>query len=137
MYRPLVPCPSCQRHIVAVESVCPFCAAALPDSLAAAIVPGANQRLTRAAAFVFTASLAVAGAGCDSEVTDGGAAGATTGGATGGSTSAGTGAGGNAADGGPTDDGGAVVLYGAPDPDGGPDDDGGSMAEYGAPADAG
>jgi hypothetical protein len=131
MYRPLVPCPSCQRHIAAVESVCPFCAAALPDNLAAAIVPGATQRLTRAAAFVFTASLTVTG--CGTDVTGSGS----TAGTTGDATSSGTGAGGNAADGGPIDDGGSVALYGAPEPDGGPDDDGGSMAEYGAPADAG
>jgi hypothetical protein len=29
MYQPLRPCPACARHVRAVESACPFCAAAL------------------------------------------------------------------------------------------------------------
>lgn len=120
MYQPLVPCPSCKRHIRAAEAACPFCSSALPEDLAASAVPGATRRMSRAAAFVFGASLAVAG--CSSE-TGGGA-----GGGDDNSSSSTTGG----ADAGPSDDGGQMALYGAPG-DGGPDDDGGGMAEYGAP----
>ena len=63
MYQPLVPCPACDRHVRATESACPFCSSALPADIAAKIVPGATQRMSRAAAFVFTASLAVTACG--------------------------------------------------------------------------
>lgn len=121
MYRPLVPCPTCDRHVLASETACPFCAAALPANLADRAVPSAPTRLNRAAAFVFGASLAVAG--CSSETTGGG----TTGGG-------GAGGGAQETDAGVDDDGGGMALYGVPPPmDAGPDDDGGAMAEYGAP----
>lgn len=119
MYKPLVPCPSCKRHVLSAEAACPFCAAPLPADLAARAIPSASTRLSRAAAFVFGASVAVAGCGTD---TDGGGSGGGEGGSMSSSST------------GPDDDGGVMALYGDPVPDGGPDDDGGGMAEYGAPA---
>ena len=139
MYRPLVPCPSCARHVLASETVCPFCSTALPTDLAAHAVPAAGRRLNRAAAFVFGASLAVAG--CSSEVETG----------SGGASSGGSSGGGEQDGGpGPDDDGGVVPLYGDPPPDDGgplptdaglPDldagldatDGGGGVPLYGAP----
>lgn len=142
MYRPLVPCPSCGRHVLAAEATCPFCVAALPENLSDTVVQGTIQRFGRGAAFIFTASLAVAGCGGDVTTEPEGASG----GATSGTTSGGGtgGAGGSGVDAGPDDDGGDIVLYGIPpsdagmDEDGGPDDDGGSEPLYGAaPVDAG
>ena len=116
MYQPLVPCPSCHRHIRASEAACPFCASALPEDIGGRAVPAATRRMSRAAAFVFGASLAITA--CSSDVTTG-------------ETSASTGGEGG---GEPDDDGGVQALYGDPAPqDGGPDDDGGGMAKYGAP----
>jgi hypothetical protein len=129
MYRPLVPCPACHRHVRASDERCPFCAEPLPADLADRAVPGAKQRLSRAAAFVFGATVAVVG--CSGEVVDGKSAGGSDDGAsgTGGGSGTATGTGGA-----PEDDGGVAVLYGpAPPPDGGPDDDGGNGAKYGAP----
>lgn len=130
MYQPLAPCPSCSRHIKTTEKTCPFCKGALTDSHADAAIPGATGRLTRAAAFAFTASLAVAGstAACTSGVAapNGGDASAD------GSTP-------------PRDEGGVQAAYGgpglldssAPDataPDAtAPDDSGGGGAKYGGP----
>lgn len=127
MYRPLVPCPSCARHVLASETTCPFCATALPEDLASQAVPGAPRRLNRAAAFVFGATLAVTG--CSSDVEGGGSSGG--GGAGGEAADAGT-------DSGPDDDGGVMPLYGDPPPPedaGAPDatDDGGGVPLYGAP----
>lgn len=120
MYQTLVPCPSCARHILAAEEVCPFCEGTVPRDLAAAAVPSATQRMSRAAAFVFGASLAVTA--CGSEGGGTGGAGGTTG-----STTTST----------VDDDGGAMALYGVPAPeDAGtdaPDDDGGNVALYGVP----
>jgi hypothetical protein len=126
MHTSLVPCPKCTRHVRVSEKSCPFCKSALADdALATAVVPGATQRLTRAAAYAFTASLAVTGC-----------AGSTTGGTTDG----------GAKDGTVEDSGGGQALYGAPAPDGGfqppygspPIDDGGAQPMYGAvPADSG
>src|SRR5690242_9142883 len=118
----LVPCPSCTRHVKTIESTCPFCKSALPDSLSDAVIPGATQRLSRAAAFAFTASIAVSGCSAGNVVvpTDSGAQ----------------------KDGNVADDGGGQAAYGAPAPlygavpvDSGPhpDDDGGAQAAYGAP----
>lgn len=64
--RILVPCPHCGRHVFAGDSSCPFCASALPADLARFAVPGTSRRLTRAAAFAFTASLSVLGCSSDS-----------------------------------------------------------------------
>jgi len=129
MYRPLVPCPDCHRHVHASEDGCPFCGASLPRDLAAKAVPGASQRLSRAAAFVFGATVVVSG--CSGEVQDGRAASGSDEGSTSG------GGGGGDPDAGPNDDGGNAALYGLPAPrdagPDGPDDDGGGMAEYGAP----
>lgn len=125
--------------------------AALPENLSDAIVPGTTQRLGRAAAFFFTASLAVAGCGGDVTTEPEGASGGATGGTTTGGTTGGTttgggtgGAGGSGMDAGPDDDGGDMTLYGLPaedagmDEDGGPDDGGGGEPLYGAaPVDAG
>ena len=122
----LVPCPGCSRHVRASESACPFCSAALPSDLANRAVPAANRRLSRAAAFTFATTLAVAGAGateaCSSGAAIYGAPAVDSG---------------IADDGGITDDGGAHALYGlAADSgltdDSGPDD-GGAAALYGLP----
>ncbi len=139
MYHPLVPCPSCQRHVRAGEGRCPFCQSAMPENVA--LRPEPPPRLSRAAAFVFGASLAVAG--CEAEVIDPHATGGTaTGTGAGGGDAGGAGGsggqGGALPDGGPLDDGGMVALYGDPPPpmdagDDAPDDDGGSGAKYGAP----
>lgn len=61
----LVPCPSCARHVRASEHACPFCRSALPAGLAARAVPNTTQRLSRAAAFTFAASLAATGCASD------------------------------------------------------------------------
>lgn len=127
MNQPLVPCPSCARHVLASETSCPFCAAVLPSDLASQAIPAAGRRLSRAAAFVFGASLAVTG--CSSEVNTGGGGGGGGGGNS--EVDAGT-------DSAPDDDGGAMSLYGVPPPeDAGTDattpDDGGGVPLYGAP----
>ncbi len=125
MYEPLAPCPSCSRHVRTAETSCPFCKSALPDTMATLAVPGAPQRLSRAAAFAFTASLAVTGCGGTSSPVVG---------------DSGTGDGStrDAAKDGPADDGGNVALYGEPaygQPfiDAGPQDSGGGGAKYGGP----
>jgi hypothetical protein len=132
MAQPLVPCPSCARHVLATETQCPFCASALPDDLEDQVIPGAPRRLSRAAAFMLGASLAVTG--CEGTVVTEEASGASSGGGgAGGQGSASSGGQG----GGPVDDGGGQPLYGVPPPmDAGadaPDDDGGVMAMYGIP----
>src|SRR4051812_11078561 len=123
MYQPLVPCPSCSRHVRALEAACPFCAAALPGDLGERAIPGTSLRLTRAAVFVFGASIALTA--CSGEVSTA-SAGATSGGQGGGA---------------PDDDGGVAALYGFPamddagtdaEPDA-PDDSGGFMGMYGNP----
>jgi hypothetical protein len=135
MYKSLVPCPRCQRHVRTDEPACPFCAAVLPSDLDAHAIPAAPQRLSRAAAFVFGASLTVAG--CGSEVSTGSGSG-------GGSEPTGTASGNSSAatggmtDGGPNDDGGGMALYGDPPPiDAGPVDDGGTPPLDAGPFDAG
>jgi len=143
----LVPCPSCARHVRATERSCPFCRTALSASIASRVIPGATQRLSRAAAFTFAASLAATGCSddpapaADAAVVDTGpgtdtGSGTDTGPATDmGVTDAGF----------PSDDGGMLAMYGGP-PDtgvdsgadsGGPSDDGGIAPLYGLPADAG
>ena len=59
----LVPCPSCRRHVRDSEANCPFCKGALPTSLASKAIPASTQRMGRAAAFAFTASLAMSACG--------------------------------------------------------------------------
>lgn len=126
----LVPCPSCTRHVKTTEASCPFCASALPASLASAVVAGSTQRLSRAAAFAFTASIAVTG--CASGTSPG-------------ALDAGPSDAHNQKDGTPVDDGGGQALYGSPAPlygavpvDAGPADGGGPAPLYGAaPTDSG
>jgi hypothetical protein len=140
----LVPCPSCARHVRVTDARCPFCASALPNSLAQRAVPNTTQRLTRAAAFAFTASLAVAG--CSSSPSPGADAstndvvstdrGNSTDVITPTDTPAATDSGA------PQDNGGAMPLYGAPaDVPAVPTDvqDGGAVAPLygGPPVDAG
>lgn len=123
MYQPLAPCPACSRHIKTTERTCPFCKGAVPETIAESALPGASSRLSRAAAFAFTASIAVTGAaaavtGCVSGSTlDSGDASAD----------------GASKDGSPSDDGGLQAAYGAIAIDSGPDDSGGGGAKYGGP----
>ena len=150
---PLVPCPSCDRHVRASESACPFCDSALPSDLASRAVPPANRRLNRAAAFTFAAALAVTSGAISTSacggvvdqgpddhgggqamyglarIDDGGTS-VTDGG------TIGTMYGIAYADSGePADDGGILPMYGAANPDAStpPDDDGGIVAAYGLP----
>ncbi len=75
MTHALAPCPSCSRHVRTSEASCPFCRAALTgETLVGGLVPGPSIRLSRAAAFAFTASVAVAGCTAGSSLgLDGGA----------------------------------------------------------------
>ena len=140
----LVPCPSCSRHVRSSEQACPFCRSALSANLAARAVPGTTQRLSRAAAFTFAATLAATGCATDPAPTD--ASTATDVGTDAGATPTDTGrdAGsstdrGNATDAGVvTDNGGIVAMYGGPPgaADAGnpaPDDGGGVAPLYGSP----
>ncbi len=153
----LSPCPSCSRHVKTTEARCPFCGSAFSEIFAQSAIAGPTQRLSRAAAFAFTASLAVQGCGGttstvsqqDSGTGDGAHAdsGQTT--DSGGvqpayglpAVDAGRDAAHDAADGStpPKDDGGGIPMYGIPPIDdagadaGGPQDDGGAHALYGAP----
>jgi hypothetical protein len=70
----LVPCPGCSRHIRIAERECPFCGSALSENIASKVIPGSTQRLSRAAAFVFTTTLAVTGCGDSSPTLDAGVA---------------------------------------------------------------
>jgi len=108
----LVPCPSCHRHIRTGEHACPFCGGELPAALAARAIPGATQRLSRAAAFAFTASLALTNCGPSVSPAPADAA---------------------PADAAGPGDGGVAPAYGAPAPDAGPGPgDGGVASLYGA-----
>jgi hypothetical protein len=63
----LCPCPSCARHIRMVETACPFCRAALPDSFRFGPLPERQSRLlSRAALFALGASL-IGAAACDGD----------------------------------------------------------------------
>lgn len=66
MYQPLVPCSACDRHVRTTHPACPFCAAPLPSDLARRAVPPAPNRLGRAAAFAFGASITLTA--CDRDV---------------------------------------------------------------------
>ena len=129
MYQALVPCPSCTRHVRAAETSCPFCKNALPESHASGAVPSATQRMSRAAAFAFTASIAVTGCSAGTTPIPVSDSGTSKDGAV-------------AREGGiVSDDGGHQAAYGAPAYGGPPfvastepDDSGGGQALYGAPA---
>ena len=113
MDHPLAPCPSCRRHIRITEDACPFCSVALESAeLARGAVPGSSQRLTRAAMFVFGATLATSPAGCDGDTQNPtGAQGSVTGTGTGAAGASGTGASDAGGEG-----GAPVPLYGGPGP---------------------
>ena len=107
MTQALAPCPSCSRHVQTSEKSCPFCKSELlPGALSA--IPGTPNRLSRAAAFAFTASLTVAG--CTAGIAPAGDGGTE---------------GGSSPDGGATDSGkkDATII-----------DEGGIAPPYGAPA---
>ena len=111
MSQALAPCPSCSRHVQTSETTCPFCKNALPTLTA---IPGATRRLTRAAAYAFTASIAVAG--CSSGVALPGGDGGTT-------EEGPNDSGGTPRDSGVKKDSGVIIR-----------DDGGSQPPYGVPA---
>lgn len=132
MYEPMIPCPSCRRHVKAAGA-CPFCHAALPADARA--VPAATTRLARGALFAFAVSTAACGGSTESDpktVTDTGAAKADTG---------------STSDSVVDDTGGTVAAYGAPADTGSVDtgtssdsgtkdtalDDGGPAPAYGLP----
>lgn len=161
---PLVPCPSCARHVRSSESACPFCSAQLPSRLASRAVPSTSRRLDRLAAFTFATTVAVVGCSGTTETPtveedigavqpmygkppdydagpkdagkrDSGARDSGRDARPDGAVDAGP------ADAGPCevrDDGGVMALYGLPPIDPCPDtprDGGGVMPLYGAPAD--
>jgi hypothetical protein len=126
MYQPLIPCDGCARHVLASEESCPFCGRAIA---AGRIAPDTTRRMTRAAAFVFGATMAVAACSSDVETSDDdGAAGHGVGGM-GGFASAYGAAGGVGGAGAGIGGGGA--LYGAPGGFGG---EGGSGGDAGGAA---
>ena len=109
----LVPCPECDRHVLASDASCPFCGDAIDASVS---VPGRpRRRLGRAATFAFGAAVAAATAttGCGESHSPDDDAGT--------AQDAGVDAG--------IDSGGVAPPYGIP-----PDPDGGVAPAYGAPA---
>jgi hypothetical protein len=139
MYRPLIPCPGCARHVLASERACPFCAAAMPADFTARVRPEVKARMSRSAMAALGAAIALSA--CSSTVVGGD-----------GSVTADTAADAPFADATPdqprpdapapdvpradvvADDGSPLAMYGTPPPvDAGPDDDGGGVAEYGGP----
>ena len=74
MASPLVPCPSCTRHVRVSEQACPFCAASLPASFAATPAPRAVAvRLKRAALAALGAGTLTAVGACEMSSSDYGA----------------------------------------------------------------
>ena len=110
MTQAFAPCPSCSRHVKTSEASCPFCKSSLAAGSLVAIPGlaggGTQKRLTRAAAYAFTASLAVAG--CTSGIAPAG-----DGGSDGAVPEGGAGDGGRN-DGSIQDEGGIAPPYGAP-----------------------
>jgi hypothetical protein len=138
MYRPLVPCPACARHVLASERACPFCAAAMPADLAARARPEVRARLSRSAMAALGAALTLGAcsstvAGGDGSVPNDSPAADATPDAPRPDVPAADAPRADVVD----DDGGPVALYGDPPPrDAGADvvdDDGGPVAEYGGP----
>ncbi len=68
MYVPLSPCPSCQRHVRADVTACPFCASAIDPSSLVVTPDVGGMRLGRAAVFAFAAT--VSSVACRSTQTD-------------------------------------------------------------------
>ena len=100
----LAPCPSCSRHVKTTEASCPFCQTAIAPRTVAP-VPFVQKRMTRAAAYAFSASLAVGGcAGSVTNTGDGGTEGGTKDG----------GANDGATNDGPSDEGNIQPPYGVP-----------------------
>jgi hypothetical protein len=110
MHEALAPCTSCRRHVRTTETACPFCGAALDAvQLGRGVVPGTTQRLSRAAAFVFGATLVAGPSACsgDTENPTGASAAASGAGA--------AGSGGAGASGSTSGDGGSGgPVYGSP-----------------------
>ena len=131
----LRPCPSCARHIRIVETACPFCQAALPDSFRLAPPTDRSRRLlSRSALFALGASLTAAPA-CDGDAkgTDAAAMDSKgSGGSAGGASGSGGGAGGS---GGGTDAGADRGSGGSGGGGGGTGGGGGSGGSTDAAAD--
>jgi hypothetical protein len=60
------PCPACNRHVATDETACPFCSAALPDSIRCQPRRRPHARLSRAAMLAAGAALIAAEAACGS-----------------------------------------------------------------------
>ena len=119
MYRPLSPCPSCQRHVLASAESCPFCGDDTREVQARKLPASAHQQMRRSTLVMLGATLALGATGL------------------GGAGLVGCGGSRQQADppGPPDDDGGTMAKYGGPPaPSNPPDDDGAPMAKYGAPA---
>jgi hypothetical protein len=56
----LLPCDACNRHVRASDTRCPFCDAAVNAARAAVVPAVPTERLSRAAMFVFGATVAAA-----------------------------------------------------------------------------
>ena len=128
----LVPCPSCERHVRASETTCPFCGSTVDLS---GVPPPAlpNRRLGRAALVAFGATIAagVATTSCGGDTDEPGRGGS------GGSAAGGGGAGGSGGTGG-NGSGGGSTGGSAGSSTGGSGGDGGSVGPvYGVPADSG
>ena len=116
---PLIPCPSCHRHVRVADTACPFCSSSLPEG--ARPVPSATTRLGRGALFAFAVSVAACGGTTESEpATDGGGT------DTGATKDSGSG------DTSVTDTGTLSGAYGSPPPDTGVRDTG--VTDTGSPA---
>lgn len=115
------PCPSCRRHVRVDADACPFCGGAC--AFAASPAPVA-RRMSRAAMFAVASSLVVGA--CSSEPMYGAPVKPFD-------------AGDAATEGGPSDAGADMALYGSPpydsSADTGPEDTGGNVNMYGAPPD--
>jgi hypothetical protein len=120
MYRPLIQCPGCRRHVQLIETACPFCEGALAESDRAHRAPDTTRRLTRAAAFVFGASVAttaIIGCGDDETETESTSSSTNAGGfaaAYGAPGGFGSSTGGEGGEGGDSSAGGLAPMYGAP-----------------------
>jgi hypothetical protein len=138
----LVPCPSCERHLRASETTCPFCGSAVDLSgLPPPALP--NRRLSRAALVAFGATIAagVAATSCGGDTDEpdkggsgGSAAGGGGAGGSGGNGSGGGSTGGNAG----SSTGGSSGSSTGGSSGSGTGGDGGSVGPvYGIPVDAG
>ena len=109
----LTPCPSCNRHVRAGDSICPFCRSAVVSAAPAraASPAGVRGRLGRAALFAAGATLMGMSACSDPKCTHATCSGPGVAGMDGGAAGAGGGAGGSgSADAGGTDADGPVSV---------------------------